>query len=828
MTRLNEVDRYGSLLLPILLSLFIYYGFNIYPKALIYMGDPFFKVFLSPYTPNLSILEYLVYSFSPISIVYLVSAVVSTYVYLRFNRPGLPLVATISYLAGDPLTPLFYSLVPVPKVSILGKAGFLIHEPLYLLLHSIRSRSYMGIALSTAALLPMYGKYLDIPNLHVLFAVALAGLFTYLVFGLESLYVLPAFIEPSLASLFEPRSEPRYPFTPVLGLSLLLLLSPPINPYLNGGLDDFFRNNIGDDAVLLLTDDPTIVSTLHKLGIYTVYFDDAMDWNWSDREAVKPLLDGAIEEMLRLGYKYIVLEKPSELAYWVSPKHFKEYKYPVREDTSRFIIILERKGHSGGEPYIKPIDFQWRGDLNNFYMWTWSNVSVDVEVIGDMIYIDAEEPYEAYLHFNVTDWGGSGLVFMVYQEVESIEIYRYVDGLISIWESGVLPSETPIPLTLELGETDIIVFKVEADSSREVKLGFYEGGELLDVSYGFGDYTVDEFSDYVEIEYTYLVNGEPQPNYLLLLMLLTPLARFIELPTVPRREPIILDRREQGFILYSAPIITYLGQTRLLEVNWIGGGVFLLALSIYIFTYISPRRLGDEVDIRVYTLYPLAVFIATMVKMLWGDYFDLMGDHWRNMALYAAIDTTVFSLYLLIASLKTIGSKVALLPSLYLLLNSGAFISDLSRIDSPIFRAILEINVVLVDLTLETLGYTLEYVYVPAGYAMYLYLERLLTIVILGWPCAGVTGLFLYSSFASAIREVYSIPIKKYMWVMVPGLIGTFLLNIARVDTILLLDVYYGVDAAELFHSTLYEMVFLLWILLMWAMVHLLRRRLIQ
>jgi len=823
---LRTVDKYGLLIYPLILSLFVYYGYQRRFQSELLGGDPIYNVYLSPSPMAVSPLESMAYSIIQPYLIYAVSISVSSYILYRLGRQTLYIVAPLLLLAGDPITLTIYSLSSIPRLSIFSRALFLIHEPVVILIDSLRRRSIVGIVTASASSLLMWGKYIDLPPPEIALTILVGVIYAYFSFGSGALISLLAIIEPSLISLLE-GGEAKTPLSPALTLTLVILLLLPINPGLNGGLDEFLGNAISDDAVYLLSDDPTLISTLHRLGIYTEYGGDAMEWNWSDREEVRVRLGEAILDMYRYGYKYIVLEKPSELAYWVSPKHFKEYKYPIREDTNRYIIVLERRGLTGGEPYARPVDFTWLGGLENLYMWTWSNISVDISVKGDRIEIGSGGAYEAYIHLNVSNVDYGGVIFSVDDYVESIELYKLNESLESLWESGYIPPNTPIALNIELSEIDTLVFKVEASGSRVVKLGFYEGGEILDVVVVNGEIRLDTV-DTLSIEYTYTYDVDKTGfNMGLLSLLLTPLAYFMRWePPKGSTKIYRFDSKTFGLALYASPILLYMGHPNLLEVNWIGGGIFLLSLSIYLLIYTSPRSQTIRPYRYILPLFPIVVLTALFVKLYYGDFFDVIGDHWRNMALYTTIDASIIGSYLMASMLIVSMDRITALPSLYLLLNSFAFITDLFRIDNPLFNAILEANVILVDLSLEAVGYLVEYAYVPAGYAIYLYLDRLLTIVILGWPCAGVTGLFLFTSFSSSLRDAYRLPRPLFLKIVGFGLIGTFLLNIGRVDAILLLNVYYGVDAAELFHSTLYELIFLLWILSLWIIIHLYRSRL--
>jgi len=375
------------------------------------------------------------------------------------------------------------------------------------------------------------------------------------------------------------------------------------------------------------------------------------------------------------------------------------------------------------------------------------------------------------------------------------------------------------------------VFKVEADSERTVKLGFYGGGELIQVIRSGGELVVEPNKGLTSISYI-PVDEAPRDGYLTphiqLLSLLTGLAApFIRIgKTPPIGQGLRIDNRELILLIVSTPVALYLPIPELLEVSWIGGGVFLIALTIYILNYIDDEGLGMGGRPYILAAAPAVALLSLYIKTVYGDYFDLIGDFWRNRALYAAIDTGIYSVYVTLSALLLVGRRIrALAPGLYLGLTTIAFITDLTRSTNPVLQAILEANVYLVDLSMELLGYRVEYVYTPLGYPLYLFEgTRLLTIVIIAWPCAGVTGLFLFTGYISTLREMYmrtGHPIG--LAAVALGLIGTFLLNIARVDAILLLQVYYGVDAAELFHSTAYEFIFLAWLAIYWLAYRLVR-----
>ncbi len=836
----REWRRIPLLFIPILLSLYPYYDYRTLLHSLITGSDPIWRIFESNLWPSPSPIELILFKSIDPAIVYAFSGALVSYALLRGLDTRLLPGYSLLLLMGDPLTPLLHIAMNLGRrASVIGLAGLIIHSPIAvigLILLGILPRR--ALIPSLASIVLQYERYytalVNPTPQGILLGILVVTLLLYMDRRPGPWLLTPIYPEASIAYRPGDRGGRTAPIIIAMVITGLIIIQLPINPGLNGGLDEFIASSIRDDAVLLLSDDPTLVAALQGMGIYTYLYGDAMDWNWSDREEIEKRLWDAIWTMMRFGYRYIVLEKPEELAYWISPAHFNEYKYPVREDTTRYIIILERRGLPGGAPHYMVTDFTPVTSLERFYDWTWSNVSIDVEVSGEWITISSDRAYEAYIHLNnVSSY--SGLIFMAGDgPVESIEVYSLKDGVLnSLWESGRLLSGIVVPLELDLSSVETLVFKVEAKGDRAIKLGLYGGGELLEVEREGGIVRVSPNEGLREVRYR-PIDGSPEDggklglNIQLLSLILVLAAPFIPIERYYiLGSPLKLDTRELMLFIVLGPALLYIAIPDMLEVSWIGAGVFVIALTMYILNYIDEEGLGETGHTTILALMPLASLLTYLVKLQYGDVFDLIGDFWRNRALYATIDAGIYSVFLTLTAIYIGGWRMRILaPGLYLGLSTVAFITDLSRSSNPVLQAVLEANVYLVDLTMELLGYRVEYVYTTLGYPLYLFEgTRLLTVVILAWPCAGVTGLFLFTGYVSTLRDIYLRSREPISWLAVAaGLLGTFLLNIARVDAILLLQIFYGVDAAELFHSTAYEFIFLAWLAIYWLIYRMLRR----
>ena len=83
----------------------------------------------------------------------------------------------------------------------------------------------------------------------------------------------------------------------------------------------------------------------------------------------------------------------------------------------------------------------------------------------------------------------------------------------------------------------------------------------------------------------------------------------------------------------------------------------------------------------------------------------------------------------------------------------------------------------------------------------------------INWPCAGVHSLFIYSLASLLFIKNFSIPTKWKVIYFVIGAIGTFLVNVLRIITIVIIGINAGMEVAMTFHSYYGELFFISWIL---------------
>ncbi len=837
----------------------------------------------STYIPYSTLINHIIYLLStPILGYYalLLIASIST-IYLVF-RHGLYVAIPylmLSLYMGDYISPILYSLFILSGDQYLKSISYtllVIHEPLYITpmvvnnkgRWSLKRFSYLGVMvfllfIYQARYISYFNQLIiDPKNLSILFPVILFSLVVFRVYGLYSLTLV---ISPyaSLVQILNGKSiEVNYNLDRIyVGLVFLIALLFVSLPYLsnkpiinlNGSVDNFLSDSLGDaSAVLSLSGDSYINSLLVSQGIYVVEYSDSLTWNWSDRDLVKARLDRALEYAENHGIRYILVDKPEELAYWVSPKHYREYKYPLREPLGRYLIVLERVGlveTSMNNFYIKDFDADVSLSLARNYSRYWSNITLDVNVVNEYIDVNGNVPYEVYIHFDVSNLRGYYLFKLegIDDYYRSIEFYSYDGELNSLWETSNKRIYNPIMVDIGVDGDGELVFKIEDRNPVRLYLYKLESPDVYEVVRNNLQFqiiptnpdvniTISDFKDLIILDIRYGESSIFEAYNLdinrLTVLLIAPAAILIYL-FLTKEEFEFQSLRDGNRIsaetlyLYflGVPIIVYLIHPRLLEISWIGGGVFLIAFSMGIFTLFLDH---DYIEVDRVTwflvLVPIIISISFLTKYFYGDIFDLLGDFWRNQSLYSAIDVMIYGVLGLIATVSLFGWRSTFyhIPFIYLIVTGTSFITDLTRVQNPVLQGLIDLATYLVDYTMESVGYRIEYVTVPAGNALYVYNEELLTVVILGWPCTGITGIFIFLSFAAVLNVYfkngygYSIPKK----VFIVGLIITYLLNILRIDFILYLDIYYGVDAAELFHSVGYEMVFLAWIAIFYLFIH--------
>lgn len=103
------------------------------------------------------------------------------------------------------------------------------------------------------------------------------------------------------------------------------------------------------------------------------------------------------------------------------------------------------------------------------------------------------------------------------------------------------------------------------------------------------------------------------------------------------------------------------------------------------------------------------------------------------------------------------------------------------------------------------------WIYVNGNYLNVMGKERFVILEV-NWPCAGVLSLLIYSLIISILMVKLNASIKRKIIYASLGALGTFFINIFRIYLITLAIVYSAVDL-KIFHETIGEVLFIIWII---------------
>jgi thaumarchaeosortase len=83
----------------------------------------------------------------------------------------------------------------------------------------------------------------------------------------------------------------------------------------------------------------------------------------------------------------------------------------------------------------------------------------------------------------------------------------------------------------------------------------------------------------------------------------------------------------------------------------------------------------------------------------------------------------------------------------------------------------------------------------------------------IGWPCAGVQSLFIYTCVILLFLKKSAIPLIQKLMYFIIGAIGTYVINILRIVSIYIIAVNQGKSAAQVFHDYYGELYSITWII---------------
>jgi len=127
------------------------------------------------------------------------------------------------------------------------------------------------------------------------------------------------------------------------------------------------------------------------------------------------------------------------------------------------------------------------------------------------------------------------------------------------------------------------------------------------------------------------------------------------------------------------------------------------------------------------------------------------------------------------------------------------------------------ITVVLSALFLNWMGYVTIFGYDPTHNVMTLGVSDLsipphTANFGIGWQCAGVQSLFIYTCTVLLLLKKMDISLVHKIVYFVIGAIGTFLVNVLRIVSIYLIFMYQGEEAMQAFHNFYGELYSIAWI----------------
>jgi thaumarchaeosortase len=83
----------------------------------------------------------------------------------------------------------------------------------------------------------------------------------------------------------------------------------------------------------------------------------------------------------------------------------------------------------------------------------------------------------------------------------------------------------------------------------------------------------------------------------------------------------------------------------------------------------------------------------------------------------------------------------------------------------------------------------------------------------IGWPCAGVQSLFIYTCVILLFLKKSAIPMIQKIIYFIIGAIGTYIVNILRIVSIYVIAINQGSSAAQVFHDYYGELYSITWII---------------
>lgn len=250
----------------------------------------------------------------------------------------------------------------------------------------------------------------------------------------------------------------------------------------------------------------------------------------------------------------------------------------------------------------------------------------------------------------------------------------------------------------------------------------------------------------------------------------------------------------------------------------------------------SWRILFSLIFALIPTIYILAInFLGlNQIVLQLGEYFNIdPGDfiyfHWPLSCEYVVFAVSFITAVLI--AYKTNGLKLFSISFAFLGGVAAAYMFD-TIYPFGVFKPLQAFALPTAATTaaiFELLGYkTMLYYPVPYGESNLPSLSIIVggkpATVAIAWACAGVHSLLLYILIISVVfKKMQASAFRKLLYFII-GLFGTYLVNVFRIFSILLVILNHGTEAGKYFHDTYAELYFFIWMFAYIALIALIQR----
>lgn len=233
--------------------------------------------------------------------------------------------------------------------------------------------------------------------------------------------------------------------------------------------------------------------------------------------------------------------------------------------------------------------------------------------------------------------------------------------------------------------------------------------------------------------------------------------------------------------------------------NWIFGAISLILPLFYIFYVYYLGHLDQIINLGRFVGVP-SIADELFITYHWPITFELI----------------FFSISILAYMLLTHGLNGIKQYSIALTFLLGTTISFTIDTFYPFarfypFQIFVPATTYPVASLISLFGYKVKVFY---GSVIYVEGRPDFPLISINWPCAGIHSLLIYTFAMLLFLKNLS---KTRTWKIIAfgiGAIGTFLANIFRILTFLLLGLKYGINMANLFHDYYGELFFICWIVI--------------